>query len=470
MISSEGTRKIVEERWEQSILPVLKQYITIPNKSPAFDAEWQAHGHMERALLLIEQWCRDQAIEGAQIEVHRLPGRTPLLTIDVPGEIDDTVLLYGHFDKQPEFTGWRDGLGPWQPVFEGERLYGRGGADDGYSTFCALTAIRALQEQRTPHARCLMLVEGCEESGSPDLPYYIEALADRIGTPSLVVCLDSGAGNYEQLWVTTSLRGTVVGDLSVELLSSGMHSGIGSGKVASTFRVARQVLDRVEDSSTGRILLPEFYVDIPQERIEQAEALAGILGEEVFDELPLLPGVEPVTRDVKELLLNGTWRPALSVIGAAGLPALADAGNVLRPVTTLKLSIRIPPGCDPQVAEEALRREVERDPPYNARVRFESDRWSQGWSAPATDAWLARSLDSASKAYFGREAAFMGEGGSIPFMAMLGERYPDAQFLVTGVLGPEANPHGPNEFLHLPTARRLTAAVAQIIADHARRD
>lgn len=465
-MDTQRVEALVNAAWDDSILPALTEYITIPNQSPAFDPDWQTHGHMDRALALLEGWCRAQAVPGATISVERLPGRTPVMLIDVPGDSDDCVLLYGHFDKQPAMTGWREGLDAWMPVREGDRLYGRGGADDGYSTFASLTAIKVLKEQGVPHARCVILIEGCEESGSFDLPYYLEALGDRIGVPSLVVCLDSGAGNYEQLWGTTSLRGIVAGSLHIEMLSQGVHSGYGSGLVASTFRVLRLLLDRIEDSSTGRILLPEFFVDIPTERLQQAEQLAGILGDNVYRDFPLLPGVEPVSYYVKELILNRTWRPALSVTGAEGLPSLESAGNVLRPRTAVKLSIRIPPTCNPEAATAALKRVLEEDPPYGAHVRFDADHPAAGWNAPATEPWLLDSIQSASKAFFGKEAAFIGEGGTIPFMAMLGEKFPEAQFLITGLLGPEANAHGPNEFLHIPTGKKLTSSVAQILADH----
>ena len=465
-----STRRFVDETWDRSILPTLTEYIRIANKSPHFDHDWQAEGHMDRAVELIAGWCRTQAIPGVRLTVERLPGRTPLLLIDVPGDSDECVLLYGHYDKQPEMTGWRDGLGPWTPVLEGDRLYGRGGADDGYSTFAALTALSALHKQGERHARCVVLIEGCEESGSFDLPFYLDTLADRIGRPSLVLCLDSGCGNYDQLWGTTSLRGLVAGNLYVELLSEGVHSGAGSGIVASSFRVLRQLLSRLEDEATGAILPDEFHVDVPAERLDQADNLAAILGEGVFSKFPLQPGVEPVASEARELILNATWRPALAVTGAAGLPRLEDAGNVLRPLTAVKLSLRLPPTCDAARAMATLKQLLERDPPYGARVRFEPEGEADGWNAPAAEPWLRDSIDAASRAYFGREAAYTGEGGTIPFMAMLGQRFPAAQYLVTGVLGPGANAHGPNEFLHVPTAKRLTCAVAQVIANHYRRD
>jgi acetylornithine deacetylase/succinyl-diaminopimelate desuccinylase-like protein len=466
LMDNARTQQLVEDAWDGSILPTLSEYITIPNKSPAYDPEWQEHGYVDKALDLIESWCRAQDVPGAQISVHRLPGRTPVLLIEVPGDSDETVLLYGHFDKQPEMIGWRDGLAPWTPVREGDRLYGRGSADDGYATFASLTALKVLKEQGQQHARCVILIEGCEESGSPDLPFYLEALADRIGTPSLIVCLDSGAGNYDQLWATTSLRGIVAGNLHVSLLKQGVHSGAASGIVASSFRVLRQLLDRIEDPKTGAILLPEFYVDIPLERLEQAERLAGILGESVYREIPTLDGVLPNSPDVKELILNKTWRPALSITGAGGLPSLENAGNVLRPTTSLHLSIRVPPTCDAVAATAAVKRALESDPPYGAQVVFEPDHSAAGWNAPATEPWLLDSIEGASQAFFGREVAFIGEGGSIPFMAMLGEKFPKAQFLITGLLGPESSAHGPNEFLHVPTAKKLTSSVVQVIADH----
>ena len=463
-------KRFVDDAWQQNVLPAITDYIRIPNKSPAFDPDWRAHGHMDRALDLLVGWCNAQDLPGARLEVLRVEGRTPLIYVDVPGDEGDCVLLYGHFDKQPEMTGWREGLDPWTPVLEGDKLYGRGGADDGYSTFASLTALRALRQAGQRHARCVVIIEGCEESGSYDLPAYLELLAPRIGTPSLIVCLDSGCGNYDQLWATTSLRGLAAGTLTVELLTEGVHSGDGSGVIADSFRVARQLISRLEDERTGEVLPREFHVEIPRERVEQAVKLAGILGDAVYTKFPLRPGAQPVTTDRPTLILNRTWRPALSVIGAGGLPSLESAGNVLRPSTSLKLSLRLPPACDPIRATETMSRILTADPPYGAKVTFEPDHQAAGWNAPPTAPWLRDSIDAASRAYFGREAAFMGEGGTIPFMAMLGEKYPQAQFLITGLLGPGANAHGPNEFLHIPTAKNLTACVAQIIADHYARE
>jgi acetylornithine deacetylase/succinyl-diaminopimelate desuccinylase-like protein len=466
-LDPERTRAFVHRTWDAGVLPALTDYIRIPAKSPSFDPDWQAHGHLDRAVALVESWCRARPIEGLRVEVVRLEGRTPLILAEVPGRGDRTVLLYGHCDKQPEMVGWSEGLGPWTPVRRGERLYGRGAADDGYAAFAALTAIEALQAQGVPHARCVLLVEACEESGSADLPAYVEALAGRIGTPDLVVCLDSGCGNYDQLWGTTSLRGLVNGVLTVEVLKEGIHSGA-SGLVPSTFRIARALLSRIEDERTGRVLPGALQAAIPAERVEQAHAVAAVLGSELWSRYPFVPGAGPVDGDPGERLLNATWRAALEVTGAAGLPAPGDAGNVLRPVTALKLSLRLPPTIPAAAAARTLKNVLEADPPHGARVSFEVSSTSDGWNAPPTAAWLRESVDRASLAYFGRPAMFEGTGGSIPFMAMLGARFPRAQFLITGVLGPGSNAHGPNEFLHVPAAERLTACVAQVLADHHR--
>ncbi len=462
---------LIEPTWEKSILPALREYIAIPAKSPAFEPDWASRGELDRVVTLAREWCADQPLPGLSIEVVRLPGRTPVLWMEWPGagRHDDTVLLYGHHDKQPEMQGWDADLGPWKPVLRDDRLYGRGGADDGYAVFASLLALRLLREQGIRHARCGILIETCEESGSYDLPAYIEHLAPRIGNPSLVVCLDSGCGNYDQLWCTTSLRGLAGGVLSVEVLEEGVHSGDAGGVVPSSFRIARQLLSRLEDEQSGAVRLHELEADIPAERRRQAQAAAQVLGEQAYHRFPFKAGAGPVASHGPELVLNRTWRPALEVIGAEGIPAVADGGNVLRPKTVLSLSMRLPPTIDPNLARDRIRECLETDPPYGARVRFKPGFVAPGWNAPALAPWLERSLDACSRAWFGPPAVMMGEGGTIPFMGMLGERFPGAQFVITGVLGPGSNAHGPNEFLHLPTARRLTGCVAQILELHAAR-
>ncbi|MBB5207312.1 M20 family metallopeptidase [Chiayiivirga flava] len=463
------TDRFVAEKWDDDIVPQLVEYIRIPNKSPMFDADWVKHGYMDDAVKLMERWARAQAIDGMTVEVVRLEGRTPLIYIEVPGTdpaSDDCVLLYGHLDKQPEMTGWSDDLGPWKPVIKGDKLYGRGGADDGYAMFGSLAAIQALKAQGVPHCRCVVMIEACEESGSYDLPHYVDHLAARIGKPSLVVCLDSGCGNYDQLWCTTSLRGLAGGNLKVSVLSEGVHSGDASGVVPSSFRLLRQLLSRLEDEVTGRILVEELFVEVPEGRLAQARRAAQVLDTAIYDKFPFLPGMTPMADDLTELVLNRTWRPALSVTGVDGMPPLSNAGNVLRPHTAVKLSLRLPPTLDGDRAGKILTKLLTENPPNGARVEFSVEKSSTGWNAPAMSAWLEHAIGHASKEFFGQDAMFMGEGGTIPFMGMLGEKFPGAQFMITGVLGPHSNAHGPNEFLHIPTGKRVTAAVARVIAEH----
>jgi len=472
MVDQKKLTRYIDGCWEAEILPRLTEYIRIPNKSPAFDPDWAEHGHMEKAVALLAGWAQGKlaALPGAKLEIVRLPGRTPLILIEIPAKgpaaPKDPVLLYGHLDKQPEMTGWAEGHGPWTPVMVGDKLYGRGGADDGYAIFASLAAILALAEQGVPHARAVILIEACEESGSYDLPFYVDHLQARIGNPSLVVCLDSGCANYDQLWLTTSLRGMVAATLTVRVLTEGVHSGDASGIVPSSSRILRMLVSRLEDEATGVIRPQDLYVQVPPERIAQARVAASALGEEVHTKFPFTPGMTPVSQDIVELVLNRTWRPQLATIGMDGLPTPGNAGNVLRPYTSARLSLRLPPTLDAEEAEAAVKRLLLADPPYGATIEFEGGRAATGWNAPALAPWLEQSLAAASEASFGAPPAYMGEGGSIPFMAMLGEKFPQAQFVVTGVLGPHSNAHGPNEFLHIPTAKRVTAVVARVLADH----
>jgi len=466
-IDLRSLEEFVSLKWDDDIVPRLVEYIRIPCKSPHFDPDWATSGHIDAAVDLAEQWSRAQALPGLKIEVIRLEGRTPVIFFELAGDAPGNVLMYGHLDKQPEMTGWREGYGPWLPVLDDGKLYGRGGADDGYSIFASLLALSALKEQGIAHARIVGLIETCEESGSYDLPVYLDALKARIGNIDLVIGLDSGCGNYDQLWVTTSLRGLAAGTLTVEVLDEGVHSGDASGVVPSSFRIARQLLARIEDANTGHILPEEFHCDIPDERSEQAKLAGKTLGDPMLTRFPFSGNTQPMTRAYGEAVLNRTWRPFLSVVGADGLPAIKDAGNVLRPKTALKLSLRIPPVVDGQRATEDLKRILEADPPHNAKVTFEADQSATGWHAPATAPWLKSVVDTASEQLYGKPAMMMGEGGTIPFMAMLGESFPQAQFLITGVLGPKSNAHGPNEFLHIAYAKKLTACVAKVIAGHA---
>ena len=464
-MNSSVMRQFIENVWRTSIIGRLQAYVRIPNKSPAFDPDWERHGYMDQATELMAEWCRAQPVPRMTVEVRRLPGMTPLLLVDIPGELPECVLLYGHLDKQPEFTGWLPGLGPWEPVIRDGKLYGRGGADDGYAVFSSLTAIAALKAQAVPLPRCVIMIEATEESGSIHLPAHLDALGAKIGEPSLVVCLDAECGNYEQLWTTTSLRGNLVGELKVRVLTEGAHSGLASGIAPTPFRLLEQLLARVENPVSGELTLDELHAQIPQDRRAQIRAAAAVLGAQILDKIPFAEGVKPVSADSVELLINNTWRPSLAVTGADGLPPLSAAGNVLLPEISLKISLRLPPSVDPERASRAVQETLQRDPPYGAQVSFEPQSSSGGWNAPAFEPWFEASMQRASKHVFGHDAVSLGGGGTIPFLRMLGERFPQTQFFVTGVLGPHSNAHGPNEFLHIDYATRLTECVSLVLAD-----
>ncbi|TKC92471.1 M20/M25/M40 family metallo-hydrolase [Trinickia terrae] len=463
----------VDRKWNDEIVPALTDYIAVPAKSPAFDADWARHGFIERVVTDAAQWAETQPVRGLKLEIVRLPGRTPVIFFESPATRSgstETIVLYGHLDKQPEFDGWRNDLGPWQPKLEDGKLYGRGGADDGYAIYASISALAALDAQGVERPRCVGLIETCEESGSYDLLPYVDALRDKLGVVGLVVCLDSGAGNYDQLWLTTSLRGLVSGGLEVEVLDEGIHSGGYGGIAPSSFRIMRQLFARLEDAATGDLLPQAFHCPIPANRLNETKVTAGILGDSVWKTVPFACGqdgkpVLPTTTDACEALLNSTWRPSLSVTGAQGLPPLASAGNVLRPRTAFKLSLRVPPLVDAAKAVADLKQLLELDPPYNAKVTFKPDpSAANGWSAPDLAPWLQTALDAASQAHYGANCAYIGQGGTIPLMNVLQAGFPKSQFMVCGVLGPKSNAHGPNEFLHVPYAKKLTAAVAQVIA------
>ncbi|HNW01186.1 MAG TPA: M20 family metallopeptidase [Burkholderiaceae bacterium] len=465
----------VTRQWDGDIVRQITDYIGIPAKSPGFDADWLQHGYIDTVVRNAAAWVEAQKVPGLMLEIVRLEGRTPVLFFEIPAtraNSTQTVLMYGHLDKQPEFNGWRSDLGPWTPKFEDGKLYGRGGADDGYAVYASIAAVQALKNQNVPHPRIVGLIETCEESGSYDLLPYVDALRTRLGDVALVICLDSGAGNYDQLWLTTSLRGMASGTLKVEVLTEGIHSGDASGLVPSSFRIMRQVLDRLEDSATGRLLPASFHCEVPAERLNQARATAAILGDEVHKRFPWAhydcAGSSvftlPTTTDPVQALLNRTWTPTLSVTGAEGFPAIKDAGNVLRPYTAFKLSLRLPPLIDAAQAVQEMKQLLEDNAPYQAKVTFEGAGSATGWNAPATTPWFESALHAASNAHFGSPCGYIGQGGTIPLMSMLSAGFPKAQMMVCGVLGPKSNAHGPNEFLHVPYAKKLTAAVAHVMA------
>jgi acetylornithine deacetylase/succinyl-diaminopimelate desuccinylase-like protein len=458
------------EDFERDALPTLLQYCEIPCLSPQFDEQWQRSGHLSHAAELLATWARARKLADFDVTIHQLEGRTPVLcvTVEATGPGSGTAVLYGHLDKQPPLGDWSEGLDPFIPVRRGDRIYARGAADDGYSTFSALLALEAMEGDGTPHSRCVVLIEASEESGSPDLEVYLDALKDHLGRVELMVCLDSSAPTYDRLWVTNSLRGLVNLDLTVRVLERAVHSGSASGVVPSSFRILRELLDRVEDATTGRVLVDELHAKIPAEHVEAALDIAAEFGDLVGDELPVLEGVQLMGTSPEDNMLRRNWHPALSIIGMSGIPEPAIAGNVLRTSTTAVLSLRLPPSVPSQQAVDALTRTLVADAPSSAIVTVECQSAADGWVAPPLAPWLRAALEAASLDAFGHAPGYTGEGGSIPFLASLGRRYPAVQFVATGVLGPESNAHGIDEMLDLQTAVGVTNAVITVLGAYAR--
>ncbi len=467
MVDTRRIRDFVDWTWEEAALPVLTEYTRIPALSPAFDPEWEARGALRDAARLLCEWAANRPIPGLTTRLVEPPGRTPLLVAETAGE-GPLVLLYGHLDKQPPLGDWSPGLGPYLPVRREDRLYGRGTADDGYALFAALIALEAAGAERAAERpgtevatpRCIVVIEASEESGSPDLPAHLEDL--DLPAPDLVVCLDSGSLTYDRLWVTTSLRGLVEATLRVDVLRHGVHSGMAGGIVPSSFRLVRQLLSRVEDPETGRVLLAGVAGSEAPDAPPLRWGLPGGLVPE--GELPAVPGLRLAGTDVATLVAAQASTAALEVTGADGLPALSEAGNVLRPYTSVKLAMRIPPSADAPTVAEQLRETLTERPPDGAHVRVDLGAAAEGWLAPRLEGTLADAVEEASDAYFGNPPGEYGIGGTIPFLPMLQRRFPAAQFLATGVLGPGSNAHGPDEFLHLPTAKAVTACVAHVLA------
>ena len=460
-----NTVQFVNKFWKDSVIPALSDFVRIPCKSPDFDSNWQKNGHLLKAAKLMAAWVEAQKIPGLKSKVIQDRGKGPLLYVEIPGQVKNSVLFYGHLDKMPEAEGWNKGFGPWQPVIKGDRIYGRGTVDDGYAFFSYISAIKALAEQKIPYSRCVIIIEAGEEVGSPDMPYYFKKLRPVIGKIDLVVCFDLTAGDYERLWITTSLRGRINCNLTAEVLKTAVHSGVASGIVPSSFRILRQLIARLEDADTGKILLKSCYNKIPKMHQHTAQALVKFLGKKLYTALPLAGNTQPLTKNIKELILNQFWRPFLCTIGARGFPDIQDAGNAMRPFTTLQLSLRVPPLCDPMKITKELEKLFTSNPPYGAKVKFEFCSAAAGWAATSMQPWLDHALNTASKTYFGKPSLKISEGGSIGVITLLHQAFPNAQFVLTGVSGPHSNEHGPNESLCLPAAQKLACCLANILKE-----
>ncbi|KRW99312.1 hypothetical protein PPERSA_02424 [Pseudocohnilembus persalinus] len=457
----------INKLWDESMQQSIMDFIRIPNQSKNFDPEWNTNGLQEKACAHIVDWSKKQNVKGLTIETIKDSDKSPLVYMEYPGDRTDfTLLFYGHYDKQPPFTGWSEGLGPYEPVIRDGKMYGRGGADDGYSIYGSIGAIKACQEQGLPIPRVVCLFEGDEESGSTHLPAYIEKLKDRIGNIDLVFCLDSGCMNYDQLWMTTSLRGACLFTLNVEVLTEGVHSGDASGIVPDSFRIARDLLNRIEDSKTG-VVAKDFTVNVPSTRYQEAELAVQQVGNSGIDRFPVVKGQSNVEhgKNPFQAYVNNTWLPQLAVIGADGLPPCKSAGNVLRPVTSLRCSMRLPPTLDAQQAAKDVVRILEANPPYGCKVSVTGALGMSGWNAPYMSEQLVKTFSEASQAFFGKPGVQFGMGGSIPLMGLLNSLFPKAEFVISGILGPATNAHGPNEMFVIDYLKKFIPSMGHILAN-----
>ena len=453
----------VEEWWDKSALPSLCEFVEIPALSPSFDSDWEANGYLDAAVNTFIAWIRSLPLKGLTVSVHRLKNRSPLLLVKIEGDEDGEVLFYSHLDKQPEATGWSEGKGPWKPVIEDGWLFGRGSVDDGYGGYAGILSVLALQDQGVSHPTCRFLIETGEESGSPDLSYYLDELESVLGTPDLVIVLDTGGIDYDRLWVTESLRGIVAGTLSVKVSSVGVHSGHGSGVMPSSFRLARQLLSRIEDENTGEIKPEWLHIEITDKMKEQATKIIE-MNSESTDDFPLLDGVEKQVNDPLDIFLTMNLSPSLSIIGADGIPSIQDAGNVLRTNTDLKISIRTPPGISAEKVAVKVQELLEKDPPNGAHVSAVMTEVADGFLSPELPEELSEMLEKAGKQFYGNAPMSLFIGGTIPVMAMLQSRYPNSKFIITGAGGPGGNAHGPDEKLHIPTAKKVTKCMAAAVS------
>jgi len=462
----EKTLKDAKKDFDENILPGLQDFVRIDNLSPDFDPEWETNMKAENAGNHLINWAMKQGVKGMKAELVKEKGRTHLVFIEIESQgIDKTVLLYGHYDKQPPLGEWDEGLAPTKPVIKNGLLYGRGASDDGYALFAIVESVKLIQLQNKKHGRILITIESGEESGSPDLVYYLKKLSDRIKEPDLMICMDSGCKDYSTLWMTTSLRGVCAVECEVECLQESVHSGTGSGIAPDSFTVLRQLFDRLDDAKTSKVLAP-LHVEIPPYRLEDAQKLADYAKEKaVTDLVKLLPNVKPLTEDYKEIILNNTWRPTVVVTGMTGFPAAEGAGNVLRAKTKAKISIRLPPTFDHKESEKIIADILTKDPPYNSKITVKIINSGNGWAAKDLHPALKKSFSASSQFLFGRDYFNCGEGGSIPFISELAELFPKCEILVTGVLGPGSNAHCLNECLNLDYTTKMIVALAHSIHD-----
>ena len=457
------TSHLISEFWDKKALPSLMDFIRIPALSTAFDAEWKKHGYLYQTCEHVAAWIQKQ-IPDAKCEIIQDGERTPCLFVEILSKNveknDTTVAFYGHFDRQPEASGWGEGLGPWNPVIRNGKLYGRGTSDDGYSVYMMIAAIAALREKQIDHPRCIGIFETQEESGSLDLPYYLQKLKDRFNNPTSLFVLDSHCGDYQRVWLSASLRGIMSGTLTVKTLDHGVHSGTYSGMVPDAFAIAQTLLTRLHDPITGEVKIDACHTQIPETRRQQLTYASEVLGDLVWNHSPLLEGVSTKLNKNDEILVNITWKPALTVIGVEGLPCIANAANVVTKEVKFALSMRLPPNINTKLAAQSVRETLLKNPPYGAHVDWTNVNVHPGWAMKSANVKNEELLDQASQIVFGQKAVFTGQGGSMSVIADFEKTFPNSTIVLTGILGPDSNAHAPNESLDIQYTKQLTEVIS----------
>ena len=467
-LNADKTREIIDAHWDNWYVKGLCEFIEVPNLTPMVDPNYLTNGLNEKAMALVDDYINKLEIKGISKKIFQPDGMTPLIVYAVDkaeGGSDAQIMFYGHLDKQPWMDGWDEGLGPTKPVIRGEYLYGRGGGDDGYSPFSTMLAIKNAQLQGIKHSRIVLVLETEEESGSPNLINLLNIAKDFIGNPDYLFCLDSGAFDYNQLWLTSSLRGITLMDVTVKAGKGGYHSGEVGGIVPETFRVMRHLLNRLDDPKTG-LPMEELNTELPAYARPEAERMVALSGEAMCKKYKMEEGVKYCSQDnLVEMYLNNTWRANLSVTGAGGLPDYNRAGNVVRPQTTLRLSYRLPPNMDCHKAAAIVKQKLTTDVPHDCIVEIKGDHNGNGWCMKDPEPWFHDVINNASKNFYDREYGSYGMGGSIPFLSQLGGLYPNTFIVALGLLGPQSNAHAPNESVNLTYAKKLTMCMSHILVD-----
>lgn len=460
-------KNTIEQFWLEEAQPTLMDFIRLPSKSTAFDPQWKEHGYLLQACRLAANWIQ-KIIPDATCEIIEDEGKTPCLFVEIGSNDlerqEKTIAFYGHLDKQPENEGWKDGLGPWTPYFDGEYLFGRGACDDGYSVFAMITAVETLRRSKMKHPRIVAIFETQEESGSSDLEGYLHQLKAKIGSPECFIVLDNQCGDYNRLWLNTSLRGNISGTLSVSTMSYGVHSGSFSGIVPDPFTVAMTLLGRIQHPETGEILLDTLQAQIPALRLKQIQEVSLRMGDQIWKTAPLLENVQPKYGNNDAILIQSTWKPSLTIIGIDGIPSIQNAGNVIQGSVSLRLSFRIPPGIDIDNALQSINDCFTQNIPYGCSVTWNSLEYLPGWCAPSHSVKYEKLFHDAGEQVFEEKTLACGQGASIGFIPKFEKLFPKTEIILIGVLGPQSNAHSPNEALNVLYTQKLIETIAIVLS------